>query len=138
MRLLAQCCACLHSKQVACVAVHQLDEHTSLALQAADRLEGKLLPHMGSHVQGLNIRHALARAGQHQQQCLCRVQALLAHYTGSSSSSSSSCGHVVHGSASSLAALVRRQVPGKAMYVGQRYGPLLCPACRHGCASCSS
>ena len=118
MRLLAQCRTCLHSKQVAHVAVHQLDEHTSLALQAADRLEGKLLPHMGSHVQGLNIRHALACAGQRQQQCLCRVQALLAHYTGSSSSSSASCGHVIHGSASCLAALVRKYAHGRVMRIG--------------------
>ena len=39
-------------------AVHQLDQPTSLALQAADMLEGKLLPHMGTRAQSLNIRHA--------------------------------------------------------------------------------
>ena len=54
--LCQQIAATLH--QLLWAAVHQLDEPTSLALQAADKLEGKLLPHMGPRAQSLNIRHA--------------------------------------------------------------------------------
>ena len=43
-----------------CHAVHQLDEPTSLALQAADTLEGRLKPHLGLGARSLNIRARIA------------------------------------------------------------------------------
>ena len=41
-------------------AVHQLDVQTSLALQAADALEGRLRPHLGPGTRSLNIRARIA------------------------------------------------------------------------------